>query len=223
MSVAIAAVFGTSASAAVVFVNASGTNTGPGTAIIGDVDAADGLWRTRAGFGNAGIYEAAGNSGAENAAQLITTLSGLTPVPSYDVWVNFLDVDNDDIQNWGIQAGFDSGSLITFADSDAASAASSPIAGATTAELASTLAYDINPTFDDGGGRFLFAGYLGSSVADGTGNLNVFVDDLNTGIGSNNRTWYDGVSYQVAAIPEPSSLTLMFGLAGAAALRRRRK
>lgn len=191
-------------------------NTTPDAAIIGDVDAADDLWRTRT-FGTDGsVFEASGNSGAEDAPELATVISGLIAGESYNVWMNFYDVDNDVNQNWGIKAGFTSGALTSFANDDGGSAA----LGATASVLASSFTYVVDPRFDDGGNRMLEAGALGSAVADINGEITVFVDDLATGIASNYRTWYDGVSYEV--VPEPATIGLI-GIFGAGALFVRRR
>ncbi len=211
---------GTPASqAALTFVDADfSTNTTGQATPITEVEAANDLWRSRPSFGTNGIFEADGNAGAEDAPELVTQIAGLNPGQTYRVWVNFYDVDNDANQNWGIQAGFSSGSLTAFSDSDGPGGPN-PIPGSVDSVLASSFSYEgTAPSFDDGGGRLLNAGYLGTAVAVG-GEISVFIDDLDTGVTSNNRAWYDGVSYEV--VPEPT-VALLGGLGLLGLLRRRR-
>lgn len=202
--------------AALTYVDANfATNTSPNTAVT-TVVAQDNLWAQR-GFGtNTTVFESSGNTGAENSPILQTIITGLVPGVAYNVWVNFYDVQNDSTQNWPIRAGFTTGDLTLYANgADGGAAALS----ATAAGLASDLTYVSNPRFDDGSGRMLYAGALGSAVASVDGGISVFIDDMPATIGSNNRTWYDGVSYEI--VPEPTT-ALLAAFGGVALLRRRR-
>jgi hypothetical protein len=75
--------------------------------------------------------------------------------------------------------------------------------------------------------RFLWQANLGTAVADLSGEARVYVDDYVLSGGAppngpqhvNNRTWYDGVGYEL--IPEPSS-ALMLVIAGIAIIARRK-
>lgn len=181
------------------------TNTTPGGAVTTTVDGSDNLWALRSFGTNGSIFEA---SGGENAPEIATTISGLISGGIYNIWVNFYDVSNDLNQNWPIRAGFNSGELTLFANGDDGGAAA---LDATPAGLASGLIYLDEPRFTDGSGRLLYAGFLGSSMATVNGEIVVFIDNMNVpGGGVNNRTWYDGVSYEV--IPEPSTYAMMFGV-----------
>ena len=200
------------AHAQVIYVDAvPGVNTFP-TSAFASSPAQDNLWGLRAfGTGNT-IYESSGvASGTEDSPEIYTILSGLTPGLPYHVWVNFYDVTANNIENWPIRAGFSSGNLTLFAYGGDGGAG---LLNATPAALANTLSYVNPPKFDDGGNRNLLAGYLGQAVADAQGEIRVYVDDLPSTIGANNRTWYDGLSYEL--VPEPSALAL--GLVGLAAL-----
>jgi hypothetical protein len=62
---------------------------------------------------------------------------------------------------------------------------------------------------------------LGIAVADGSGNIAVFIDDLASPTQrERERTWYDGVGHSL--VPEPASLAMLcMGMAAALLLRRR--
>lgn len=51
------------------------------------------------------------------------------------------------------------------------------------------------------GNRWLFEIPLGTFVADGNGEIWVFIDDLANATTDSNRTWYDGVGYEWAPFP----------------------
>lgn len=177
------------------------SNTAPGSAATATI-ASDGLWARRTGNGtNSTVFEASGNSGAENAVEIATTISGLTPFQSYQVWVNFYDPSGS-TENWNIRAGFTPGLLTLFAnDPVGAFQYTLPV-------LASSLTYTGTlPRFDDGNNRLLRAGALGTTTADANGNIVVHIDDAPASIGSNNRTWYDGVSYEPVSAPTPQLIS----------------
>ena len=216
--------FALSASAQLTYVDATSGAGGNTTLADGSlfnpplnaVTGADHNWEQRTTFGSSGnIFEAGGET-AENAPELRTLISGLTPGWAYSVYVHFWD-GSGTAPDWNVRAGFASnpGANTLFANpADAADL------GATAAVLASSLTYATAPTTFAEADRTMFAGLLGMAVADGSGQLSIYIDDLPSTIGANNRTWYDGVSY--AVVPEPSSLALAaLGLAGIA-LRRRK-
>jgi hypothetical protein len=75
--------------------------------------------------------------------------------------------------------------------------------------------------------RFLWDANLGLAVADSNGEARVFIDDYVLTGGAppagpqtvNNRTWYDGVGYEL--VPEPSTATMLLVTGIALAARRR--
>ena len=170
----------------------------------------DNNWEQRTVLGASGnIFESGGENVTENAPELRTLITGLTPGAAYSVYVNFWDPTSN-VEDWNIRAGFASnpGANTLFSAADATGDLTS-----TGAILANTLTYSTAPTIFAESGRALLAGLLGTTIANGAGEIAVFVDDLPTSLNVNRRTWYDGVS--VAIVPEPSSLALAaLGLAG---------
>lgn len=181
---------------------------------------ADNNWEQRTPFGSSGtIFESGGENVTEDAPELRTTISGLTPGLSYTIYVNFWDPGST-TEDWNIRAGFNSGpganTLFTAAD------ATGELTGATAAVLASSLSYSTGPTITLESSRNLMAGLVGTTVADANGQIFVFVDDLPTSLNVNRRSWYDGVSF--AAVPEPSAFALGgLGLAGLLMFQRKRR
>jgi hypothetical protein len=176
----------------------------------------DNNWEQRTTFGSGGnIFEAGGEQFTENAPEIRTVISGLTPGATVAIYVNFWDPTSA-VEDWNVRAGLASNvganTLYTAADATIE-------LGSTAAVLASTLTYGSGPSIFLEGGRDLLAGYLGTATADINGQIPVFIDDRNAATTVNLRTWYDGVSYEV--IPEPATALLgAFGLLGL--LRRRR-
>lgn len=146
----------------------------------------DDLWRFRAGYGfdaagNNGIYEKDGISGGfGDAAQLVTTITGLNPGEEYGVYVNFLSADNAD---WKIQAGLNAASLDIFSSSNNA-----------VDSLGLTSVVNSN--------RKQLRAFIGNALADINGQIRVYIDDTDT-TSNYNRTWYDGVSYGDPETPVP--------------------
>ncbi len=167
---------------------------------------ADNLWEQRTPFASGGNVFEAGGETAENAPELKTTISGLVPGMNYSIYVHFWDPTST-TEDWNIRAGFTSnpGGNTLYAAADATSQL-----GATAAVLASTLTYTSAPTIFSESGRALLAGWVGTAKADSAGKIEVFVDDLPSLIGANNRTWYDGLAY--AAVVATTPPTLMCGL-----------
>jgi hypothetical protein len=220
--VAATAVFGFfitcgSAQAALTYVDA----TNPGnTALdasfaVDNANNDDDLWTERTGFASSGNVFESGVGDGEDAPEIFTTLSGLDANSNYRVYVHFWDGSGSD-PDWNVRAGFASGSTTIFANpADAADI------GATDAALASDLLYDSAPTTFQEADRTMYAGLVGIGPADGNGNLVVYIDDLPSTIGVNQRSWYDGVSYEL--IPEPSSLVLLLTAALAGLIRANRR
>jgi hypothetical protein len=175
----------------------------------------DNNWEQRTTFGSGGnIYESGGEQ-IEDAPELRTRLSGLTPGVQYTIYINFWDPGST-TEDWNIRAGFTSnaGANTLYSAADA----TVELGGATAAALASTLTYTTAPTIFTEGGRNLLAGLVGTATADGSGQIDIYFDDLPNGTTVNRRTWYDGISYE--AVPEPGSSLL--GLLGMTVLLRRR-
>jgi hypothetical protein len=169
---------------------------------------ADNNWEQRTVFGSSGnIFESGGET-SENAPELRTTLSGLTPGAPYAIYVMFWDA-NGGTENWNIRAEFASapGANTLYSASDAAAGL-----GATPSVLASTLTYATAPTLFVEGNRALMAAAIGTNTADISGNIRVYLDDKPTTIGANNRTWYDGLGWALITASYPTNLS--FSLTG---------
>lgn len=154
---------------------------------------------------------------AGDLGQITTEVSGLSG-GTYDVWVFFWEQTVSTQQNWLIDAGIAPNSLTAY------SSPAGPVAGtdSTTPVDAGTLTFSNSPsTTAAGGNQTMYGVNLGQTTIPTGGSINVFVDKL-TGTGSGNRTIYDGVGYELVAIPEPSS-ALLLALSGLALTARRRR
>lgn len=173
------------------------TNTGPPSAFTPGVNnqADDNLWTERTGFSSGGNFFQSGDGNGENAPEITTTLGGLTPNAAYAVHVHFWDASGD-VEDWSIRAGYSSGNLSLYANPGDAGDL-----GAVGATLASTLNYAGAPPLFTEGNRTMFAALLGYASANASGDLTVYIDDLPSQIGVNNRTWYDGLSYELVQRP----------------------
>lgn len=69
------------------------------------------------------------------------------------------------------------------------------------------------------GNRTMYEAGFGTATTNGSGELVLLIDDLRDQTTGNNRTWFDGVGYEL--VPEPSS-TVLLGLAIPVLVRRRR-
>ena len=58
-----------------------------------------------------------------------------------------------------------------------------------------------NPVMIAEGNRTMYETVLGQFVADANGEIDVYIDDLEGTQGTGNRTWYDGVGYELAPLP----------------------
>jgi hypothetical protein len=199
----------------VVFVNANSSNT------VGWNDSTDwwtnasytgdDKWRYRTGFGMGDgdslpalptgmvdgdeIYQSidSGQSG-KDARTLKTTISGLDAGKEYTIYTYFWSDQSG--SPWSIRAALTQAGL--------ASAVFSPYSGSPT-QVAT-----------DSASRKLWQADLGAVT--GVTSVDVWIDDLPTN-SSNERTWYDGVGYEV--VPEPATLILL-GLGALAAIRNRK-
>jgi hypothetical protein len=195
--------------------NGAQQNMFPATAI--DPNAAtnsDSLWGFRpegAAFGGfATVYE----SQLENAPELqVSITSGLTPNASYDVYVAYWSDQSD----WGIRAGFGSnpGANPLFSRTN--------VDGGTAGLTASSLVWSSAPIdnprdlptgdpdspFVNGvaGGtatQNMYLGLVGTTNASGTGQINVFVDDVGNATDGNRRSWFDGLAF----VPSGTSIVV---------------
>jgi autotransporter-associated beta strand protein len=144
-------------------------------------------WSARPGFGNnANLLQGAPVGPYPDTASvplIQTSVTGLLPNTTYDVYANFWDVAG---AAWRILAGPNQGTLTLYANPG------DNLAGATAAINTSTLEYS-TPVLKVEGDRTLFAALIGQLTTDGSGNLPpVFIDD--NGNGPNERTWYDGIT-----------------------------
>lgn len=242
LSSAFLAILGTSAHAAITYVDAvegSSGNTFATGGSLGDTtwvdlvtnsaNSLDDQWRKRTGtdFGNGAgqdVFQASHETvNSDDMPELTTTISGLAD-GTYTIWTFYWDQVASNSQNWTISTGLTSGSLTTYSSTvngpgvPAIEGATS--SGVDTDGLAFTttvlkIANAGNATQE----RRMYGINLGNvTVSGGSGTVNVFVDN-NIGNGTGNRTWYDGVGYEL--VPEPST-ALLGGLGALLLLRRRR-
>lgn len=156
-----------------------------------------------------------GNS--NTLGEITTQISGLAD-GNYNVWVFFWEQIVSDTQDWVIDAGITSGSLTSY------SSPAGPVTGSnsTLPVNANTLDFSNSPSVvGAGGNQNMFAVNLGQVAVVGGSDIEIYVDKL-FGNGSNNRTIFDGVGYELAPVPEPSS-SLLIALAGLALAARRRR
>jgi hypothetical protein len=168
------------------YLDATSANTGPSSAFLpgSNNQADDNLWSTRTGFSSGSNFFQSGDGNGENSPQIFTTVGGLTDGVPYAVNVHFWVAEP-----WSVRAGLSPSNLTLYTSpTDAASL------GGQAAALASSLIYSVAPTILVEGNRTMYAGQLGFAKANEAGQVTVYIDDLPSNIGVNNRTWYDGVS-----------------------------
>ena len=216
--------------AAITYVDASDTNTsGNGTppSPTGGNIYNDNRWSLRtvgstgADIVNNNVFEAGplepSSSVNENAPLLTTTVSGLTPGQSYQMFVYFVSQDASGTgQVWQVDAGLNPASLMFFNPNTTRGFEVGQIQqlpGGSSTYFANAVTVPSN--------RNYFQGNLGTAVANDSGEVQVFVDaptgDINNN--GNRRSWYDGVGFE--AVPEPS--TALLSLVGMTFLLRRRR
>jgi hypothetical protein len=175
----------------------------------------DGLWAQRA-FGNgATIFQNAASGNSDNAHRLRTTISGLAPGSPYNVYVYFWS----DVSQWRINAGLGDIQVLDLPQfsavgghADPATANTTRLGPGTSDNLAAPVFSAVPGQFTTAvmigeGNRRLYQAYLGIGTADAGGTIRVMVDDDPPVMAdSNQRTWYDGVGYEL--IPEPATSAL---------------
>lgn len=170
--------------------------------------APDGVWARRTGFANnpdgllqspaSDVFEASGtDSGREDAALIVTTVSGLTPAAVYRLSVIYWSSNS---QNWSVRAGFDENTVAFFDRTGDNGAAAGQATGR--AE----------------GDRNEYSGLLGETAADANGQIKVYINDKPSSASQGawyDRTWYDGIVYEaVDDDPTPKCEELKYDFSG---------
>lgn len=216
----LAASFSAQAQVSVTYVDSNTSNTAafdttsyPGESWIGGHLGDDDLWAQRS-FGNENAVYTSNDinkSGKEDAPGLVMTLSGLTPGEKYLIQGYFWSASGD---NWRFK-----GSLTETPPLASDPTVSFSRIGSGTSTNAPALAQGVDGSdnlgvtyTDDGSGtwtstsyftagimigegnRKLYQASLGKATADGSGNILVYIDDLEN-TGSSNRSWFDGVGH----------------------------
>lgn len=170
--------------------------TGVGTA-------GDNVWGSRGDFG-AGLTVLESGGSFEDSPELMQRVSGLTPGVNYDFYAVFW-TDKD--ENWGLRTGLNSGALTPYTYS--ADLGNFRYEGATKAITAGAAVWDSPPPPGaDGISVFtqrpgvdpliMLLGKAGTKVANASGEVDVFVDDLPVVSFGSQRSWFDGVAYVAA-------------------------
>lgn len=175
------------------------------------------FWGERGNFGTTSVLVApearggAAQTTSEDVPTLKTTLTGLVSGETYNLfgyyWSQNQGAGNPG-QSWDARYSLDGVNFTVYNDLDQAA----------TATLG-TFAPGFAPTETSGqGGEVLLTqANLGTAVAVG-GQIEIYFDD-----GPDpQRTWYDGVGYEIVAVPEPSTFICLFGAVGFLGLKRRR-
>ncbi len=152
---------------------------------------------------------------SDDMPELTTEITGLAD-GTYQIWAFYWDQVTSATQNWTLSTGLTSGALTSYS-----SPGQPAVTGAVTTDVSSatTLTFTTSVLTTDTINREMFAVNLGQVTVLGGSTVNVYVDNL-IGNGSLNRTWYDGVGYEL--VPEPSSVALL-GLGGLGLVLRRRR
>ncbi len=137
----------------------------------------------------------------EDAPELIQTLSGLTPGSSYDIYAVFWTANSE---YWGVRAGLSSGPTTNpyFSFGSATIGSTTTVTGTPSIMAHWESLPPDNGNANDGlqgifaeGNRDMRMGLVGTAVASGAGEVDVFIDDLVAPGGGSVRTWYDGLAY----------------------------
>lgn len=171
---------------AIVFVSVATdlSNIDPVSAVAGSAND-DNTWRQRNDLGETGATILEGWNDTEDIPVLTQTLSGLVAGGTYDIYVNYIrfgaNTGDPDGTRGGIRGSLDGSTFSLFNEEGgtAGMVGFSELTGHTSSD------------------RVGLRGYLGTAVADGSGNVVVYVDDDGLAGGIEERVWFDGVSYYV--------------------------
>ena len=215
------AMAGSTDAATITFVDATAANTS-GATLTASAGGAGSAWKIRTGLGNdSGVVAVTSNASAATAPELTTTITGLVDGQEYNIFGYFWSIaDGVSTADWDIEFGLTSGSLTTYdagsvSLSNVTNLSSTPLDTTTPADEFDATSFTTSVLVSEGNRRLIQVA-LGTATADVNGEIAVYIDDS---AGDNNRSWYDGVGYEV--VPEPGSLALL-GLGGLCVLRRRR-
>lgn len=163
-----------------------------------EVSANETQWNKReiAGSNGGSIYQGWTNS--TPPPELTTRMDDLAD-GTYLIWAFYWDHVQSGTNNWVLSAGLTSGDLTTYS-----SPGEPAVAGATTAGVTKATDLTFTNLEPDGSGNIhLFGVELGIVEVSGGNPVEVFLGNDLVG-GFANRSWYDGVGYQlVAAGPDP--------------------
>lgn len=165
--------------------------------------AGDNVWGTRTDFGSGvNLFESGGS--LEDSPELVQRVSGLTPGANYDFYAVFW-TDKD--ENWGVRTGLSSGALAPHTYSS--DLGNNPYAGSMKAVTAGAAVWDAPPqpgvdgisVFTQRPGAdplIMLLGKAGSKIANASGEVDVYIDDLPAITAGAQRSWFDGVAYVAA-------------------------
>lgn len=185
------------------------SNISPSASVTTTDSKLDNLWRQRNGFGEGDITVLEGWDVDENVGVLTMTLTGLSAGQTYDIYANYIrfgagaDADGN---RGGISGSLNGTDFTVFND-----------AGGTAGDVGYA---ELTGHADTD--RVGMRGYLGTAVANGAGEVVLYIDDDGLDGSIQERVWFDGASYELAAVPEPTSAALI-GMAGLAFVLRRRR
>jgi hypothetical protein len=199
----------TGADAAISFVSVAADlgNISPSTSneiVVGGNLKIDNKWGQRDGFGETGVTVLEAWDVEEDVPVLTMTLTGLTLGETYDVYVNYVRFTSNNDPRGGIRGSLDGSNFTLFNEPGGTPGAVGY------AELTGFTNSD----------RVGVRGYLGTAIANASGEIAVQVDDDGLDGLVTERVWFDGASFEL--IPEPSVSLLSLGAVALLAGRRRR-
>ncbi|RIK80473.1 MAG: hypothetical protein DCC68_10965 [Planctomycetota bacterium] len=119
-------------------------------------------------------WESAAATTAEGVPMITVAMSGLTPGETYNTFVNFWDGDGANV--WNVRAGLAPDALTLFTSDNAYF------------------------TGQVSGNRILYNGFVGQAVADASGVIRLYLDDVPPNDGAK-RTFLDSVGYSQGDVP----------------------